>query len=245
MKKIIILLMVVTVSNVMAINQSYYGGTNNDWANPDNWWSGIVPAAGDMLWITDADNRSGYPGSGDLTIYSGTSAVCADYGMSANSGSGGNQSITIKAGASLNVTSYNFELNYYAGTESGTLNLEAGASLTVAGYFINGNRLSPQYVNIGGTVNAASFGFSKTNPVYVDFIGDAGSITVSNIPEGDVSWYANNWLPWMLHNGVAYGEEGWNLAVSYADGKTTFAAVPEPASMLLLGLGLVLIRKNK
>lgn len=244
MKKIIILLMVVAVSNVMAINQSYYGGTDNDWAKGTNWWSDTVPAAGDNVWVSDATNRSGFPGSGTLTIYSGTNAVCADYGMSANSGDGGNQSITIKAGSSLTVTTGNFELNYTAGPETGTLNLEAGAVLNVNGYFINGGRLSPQYINVGGTINATSFGFSKVNPVYVDFIGNAGSITVSNIPEGDVSWYTNNWLPWMLHNGVAYGEAGWNLAVSYADGKTTFAAVPEPTSMLLLGLGLALIRKK-
>lgn len=241
MKKVIVLLIVMVVGNVMAINQSYYGETSNNWAATDSWWSGIVPTAGDNVWVSDA--KYGWVGSGTLTVYSGTHAVCADFGMSGNDGAGGNQSITIKSGASLNVTSGNFELNYSPGPESGTLNLEAGASLTVAGYFINGNRPSPQYINVAGTVNAASFTFVKTNPNYVNLIG-TGSITVSNIPEGDVSWYANNWLPWMLNNGVAYGQPGWNLSVSYADGKTTFAA-PEPASMILLGLGLALLRRNK
>jgi PEP-CTERM motif len=192
---------------------AWTGAVSDDWADAGNWDSGVPTAA---TAVTLLDNAS-LP---DVTIYSGTNAEVADFTMFANFDVGGNQSLTVKSGASLH-SFLNFDLGFFGGPETVTLNVEDGATVTVDGAY-PGGRPGPNTTNLAGTLTTGNFfmggsdlidfaatgvliASGDTSPalgmLYADLIPlwiDAGLITDRGVTSSDPGWGVTNGIKFVF-----------------------------------------------
>lgn len=205
-KKIgLIVLVLVINANVFAGYVTWTGAVSDDWSVPENWNTYWVPDTGDVVTIPDDSN---------CVIYPGTHVVVKDLTIDANMyGTAKDAKLTIKSGASLTISTWNFEMGYtFCTTAKSILNIESDAvvDLTTAdpayGNFLHYSRLGLRHVNLAGTikVKANRFGYDRTKPNVVNFTERTGKIIIGSNEYID-TWYINFWCRYWLDRGVASG----------------------------------------
>jgi len=193
----------------------------------------------------------GHDGGGTVTLSSGSitnsagsvvgfnGALAGDYGVLNISGglysSGGLMQVGSNIGAAT----------------PGTINMTGGTLDTMtAGQSLNIGATGIGQVNLdGGLIETQwlSFGLAGSNLDITDGLlrikgnWDAGDLFKNLILAGSVTGHngtvARPWTPIQVVNGVAYALDGMGDTVAWA--------VPEPATMLLLGLGGLLLRRKR
>lgn len=244
-----LVLVLVLVGDVQA---EWYDWTNADpgdqlWSTPGNWSGGIVPIAG------DGTNLNLIPGP----IVDPTVDIALDGGALGVGGADGE--LTMDGGT----VAYNwFNLGEDGGT-TGTLNMNSGTltanwDIGVGAYgegIVNmtGGTLGTGYLIVGAWGGAGATGHIALDGGTIDVeyflmrieegaVGtmdiEAGTLISNNDLTGTIQGYIDNgWI-------TGYGGAG-EAIVSYDGETTTLYAVPEPATMCLLGLGGLLLRRRR
>jgi len=264
---LMLFLLMALVSNAFgAALYNEWRGTTTNWNTPTNWNFGYVPT----IW-RDANNiRAGFKGNVVVTawpIISGTTIPVAEaYNITLGGSTGG--SLRIDSGGVLNVGQY--IAMGVTSTESGTFNINGG-TITTGTISTNAHLIIGQagtgtaYMN-GGTIALAATGnlriadtatakgnlYLNAGTIYANDLlmpfALAGSLNISGgtlILNGDDT-IAVGLL--VTAGKIVTSLEGGTIQVSYSSGttKTTVSAIPEPATICLLGLGaLSLIRRKK
>lgn len=196
----VFLVVFLIAGDVQAAWYFWGGGVSNNWLTNGNW---TADAQGTPITGSPGSGDVAFIGTGSGVMYSGASVTVNDFTMTANNSDYvGNASLTINSGASLH-SNANIDLGYYSGSETVTLTVNSGASLSCPGYF-PGDRSGTRYINIGGDVSIGVVNLNSTT--YIDF-GLAGTLTIV----GDSVDTINNWVVSgnITDRGVAYGQSGW------------------------------------
>jgi hypothetical protein len=175
MKKFFFLFVVFMASqNLFAINKTWTGTTNTDWATPTNWAPSGVPTASDTVYIANVANKP--------VILSGTMAVGLHITLNASS------TLTINSGGILTIrdvpTSKEFGLNTLANallTNNGTLNI-ASPFGQITG------------LNIGAGATVTNTGTLVINTTTLAILNSNGTFT--NTPTGIVNCQSFTGLEW-------------------------------------------------
>jgi hypothetical protein len=245
-KNVLCASLVVVGSLALASTASAYplnwsgGASTSDYNTAGNWYSAhydasYLPGAGDSVTIDDS-----IIASPTVVLSSGSSTVF-DFSAFANSpsGQGGDTTFTMLSGTSL-ISSNNFDLGYYNGSGTTTININQGAAVTVTGYF-GGGRAGPHTTHLYGTLDAGTLEIGGAD--YVD-LGSSGVITGGG---NDLNALNTSWIT----QGLFTAAPGYKVVGTY-DGtsdRTTIstAPVPEPATgaLILIGLGGLMMRRRK
>jgi hypothetical protein len=175
MQKFFFLFVVFMASqNVFAINKTWTGTTNTDWATPTNWMPNGVPTAADTVYIANVINKP--------VILSGATAVCINAIMQASS------TLTINSGGTLTIqnipTIREFGLNILANailTNNGTLNIMSTNALTTG-------------LNIGAGATVTNTGRLVINTPVLGILNSNGTFT--NTATGIVTIQSFTGLEW-------------------------------------------------
>ena len=257
--KLVIVVCVLTLAgNAFALNPNAFTGTiNDDWATGGNWTSGVAPITEDVSIRAAAVIAQSTTASANILrvgngAYGPTEvgSIVIDgslttlYDIRIAEGTGVNGTITVNAGAILdNRTSAAVgELAVgYGGT--GTLNVY-GTVYTKSMDITNWG--SP--TSSTGIVNVFAGGIVvDSGRLTVGAWGGNGSLVIY---EGGSFSCGDNWsgqLQNFIDNGYIRAATGATLVVTNhtLDAGKTFTAVPEPATMLLVGVGSMLLRRRK
>jgi hypothetical protein len=240
-----VIAMLSTYSNAAIV--TWLGTTSTDWMDSANWATGSVPVAADDTRIENTNpsvinagdtgqtlhTRLGsLTGVSDLTVYGTLDIASTFIGCSAEGTAG---IVTIDGGT---VNALNFSV---ATKGTGTLIMNNNATINATGQF---RVPSPYYAGIGyatvelesGVINA---GLLQINDHGLINIGE-GTIVLAGDVLTEVGGYVDN--GWIVATDI-----GDMIDASYADGFTTIQAVviPEPATITLLGLSALFLRKRK
>jgi len=248
MKKVLFLVLLVAAGTAGAVEIQWRGTISQDWTVAGNWNTGVVPTTADLANI----NRTPGP-----LLASGTISV-------GNIKVGGGTLVV--SGATLNTTSSWLILGYDAGTtgdmtfNSGTINtagtmyvgFSGNGNLTMNGGTMNVNgarfgiaynssaSIGHVYLN-GGVINALDFSMAKNVGATATMDIKAGKLVITGDKSGILDTYIGN--GWITGYGSAANIR-YDVGVTNA-GKTTVWAVPEPATMCLLGFGALGLIKRK
>jgi hypothetical protein len=175
MKNFLFLFVVfMTSQNLFAINKTWTGTTNTDWATPTNWMPNGEPTASDTIIIANVTNKP--------NILSGTTALGLHLTMNASS------TLTISSGGTLSIqnvpTIREFGVNILTNailTNNGTLNintLTAGLNIGAGATMTNTGRLN---------INTAILGISNNNGTFTNTA--TGIMTIQSFT--GLEWAAN------------------------------------------------------
>lgn len=181
-------------------NRRWTGAVSTDWEDPDNWKNACLPAAGDVVYISDMNN--------DPVIFSGTSAFAQSVTLYAGA------ALTIESGGSLTVdgaSSYGVEA-WGTVYQNGTLSIDNTGNnalhLRNDAMFTNAGTL-----HIGqGSGDIAKRGINLINNS--QFINDGGTIRTDRIvtDEGSLGYgiQVNNQASMTNQNGgtIYLGQNG-------------------------------------
>lgn len=255
-KKILnlVLLMVVCIAGNVLAADYWASGVTGPWNDTWTWGSATdYPVAGDKAYLN----------LGSSVSIDGTAEAAAELQVGSWSGNSDLVSLSIANAGSLNVSGWTY-IGAAAG-DVGKLTIGSGSTFTAddalnVGYNGNGTMI----VDGGGIVNADG-GLFVSNPwadgtgagllslldgtvnVGTDFAMSAAGII--DIHAGTLSiyglWYdgplntyiGDNWI-------IGYGGTQ-SVDLNHVGDYTVLTAVPEPATLCLLGLGGLLIRRKK
>jgi hypothetical protein len=256
MKRSILVLgfvMVMSITSIVnALDIKWDGGGGNTlWSNPLNWVGDVVPPAGYRVLIDSAAATVDYDISSiSITkmLIGSTSGATINFAAGSMTnpsywiiGQGANVFGTVNiTGADVSLSTRDFNLGAVSGT--GYANISAGL-LTVTGagtgvgLSVSFDATSSGELNISGTGKVVAKQLTMNGNGLIN-IADAGILQLT----GDVSSQVNSFIT----AGKIKAYDGTGVVnVSY-DGANTIvsAVVPEPATMLLVGLGILCIRKK-
>jgi hypothetical protein len=163
-----------TSQNVFAINKTWTGTINTDWATPTNWSPMGVPTVADTVYITNVANKP--------VILSGTTAVGLQITLNASS------TLTINSGGILSIQNVppikEFGLNILASailTNNGTLNITSLYALTAG-------------LNLGAGATMTNTGKLDINTPILGILNNNGTFT--NTASGIVTIQSFTGLEW-------------------------------------------------
>jgi hypothetical protein len=272
MKKMFVLLVVLGVAGIASASNDWLtSAASSDWFNGANWSLGHVPAIADAtntrtyqthantsyMPIINSGNAENYQleigggshtlgeVSGTMTMNGGTMTI-ADYFRIGASSTSCRWGEFYMNGGDWNVGGYMAVGYGNSGSEVQGMMTMIGGTINVTGdlRFANGATasgiayISGGTINVGGILNMRPGGTSGTPTTLLDITG-SGKVVLAGDQVERVQGYIDN--GWIQSNGeeFSYDNVVW-------DGTNTILAVPEPATVCLLGLGaLSLIRRKK
>ena len=220
-------------------------GSDHSWDNGNNWSSGNVPAASDSTYIRAVDMG----GSTTGPTISSTGSVARNLSIEVGAAS----SITMEmTGGTLDI--------YFPGATNCYFRLGAGTSTGKAVFNMSGGVLTVNeddgnngYVRVGYGYRGEMFMSNDARIEALDLLigttGDKGIVDLSDnamiILGGDETLD----IEAFIDQGVltSFGGTVNNVAYSYdsATDLTTITAIPEPSTLLVLGLGCAMLRKKR
>jgi hypothetical protein len=249
------LAVIALIANVSSGAWVYWtnGSANQQWTDTGNWTA--YPTSSDDVVV------GGWAANGPIistgqTGYANWMHICE----SVSTGS----KLTIDGGT-LNVADHLF-IGQWDVTQKGTLQINSGTvntTLLMCGGDTDGSKGDGTLLMNGGTINiswllAVAGGYSGTNGAGIGHIQlDAGTVNVtgggglvmSSSGSIDITGGAlklNGTITDITTYGdvTAYGGAG-SFVYSYDGGRTTITAIPEPATLAIIGLGSLLLRRKK
>jgi hypothetical protein len=228
------------------------GTGNRQWADSGNWTA--YPTSGDDV-VIGTDTANGVILGSGQTGYANWMHVCD------TTSTGSKVSIN---GGTLNVADHLF-LGQWGVTQKGTMEINSGTvntTLLMCGGDTDGSQGDGTLIMNGGQINinwllAVAGGYSGTNGAGVGHIQlddgiinvtGGGGLVMSNNGSIDITGGAlilNGEIANITTYGnvTAFGGAG-SFVYNYDSGRTTITAIPEPATLALIGLGSLLLRRK-
>lgn len=247
-----------------------FGGDGAAWEDTANWSAdlatqyGAVPGTTDNVRVYGVNWISGWPtlsstqnvgglylglnNAGDASVVPSFLDIAATGSLSTNGTDGWNDGIQIGWYSDATITS------------AGTVNtLDPGFDgWTELGKGDAGNGFGNATINlVGGTWTTANIAFNASSTNHIQL--DAGTMTtwgftnlhVANqtidITDGTLLFHTTdaNWFPWIKTCGLTgYGSAD-NLVGTHDGNTWTVTAVPEPATLAILGFGALVLRRRR
>lgn len=251
-----VIMVVLLMANISSAGWLWWtnGTTNRQWADAGNWTA--FPTSSDDVVVGTYDttgpilnsNETGYANWMHITDTTSTGSKVTINGGTLNVNdhlflgqwdSGAKGILEIDSGV------VNTNLLMCGGDTSGTvaceglLQMDGGQIniswlLAVAGGYNGTDGAGVGHIQLdGGTINVTGGGGLV--------MSDNGSIDITDgalILNGEITNIAS------YGNVTAFGGEG-SFVYNYADGRTTITAIPEPATLILIGLGSLLLKRKK
>lgn len=274
MKKLMcVVVMCLVSSSVMAT--AFWGPNGPDWYDGTNWTGGVPGAGVDSYINADAvigsgaaaSNwmRVGHTENGSVSVSSGASlgvqglrvgsadtaerdglvtvAGSMTIGNEFIVGEWGTGSMVLNGNANVVGPGAPLYLGMNAGS-TGYLELNDNASMSIAWLSMGGEywgNVADATVQLnGGTLNIGNTGGITIwdGPAGNQIVFNGGAIVMPGDWSGTAQWIYDNSTRFAVGEGLTF-------SATYDGNETTVTAVPEPATMALLGLGVVLIRRKK